>query len=356
MMQAEYINSFNHNYIKAKVELEKTGKLRYQYQILTSKKLEGLLPVSMHVTNGETGLYYEISSKQSLSKWFLKTKIGKDWMEKFISSLQTALWSLEQYLLDNRNMLLSPEHIFQDMETDKIYFLFMPYHIEKDKVDMGGFLSFLVENVDEKEEDTVTIIYDIYSKWELMQEQFTIETFLHFWKQGTEKKIVETSVAEPEAVIPIGEEEEDIFVKKRDLGEFFFGKYKKAKVAESIDDFSVEQAEVVTEEKTTYVEIKREQAEKKLYGNGKQNRKVISLDKLPMVIGKKGEKVDVTLADSSISRMHARLTEEDGQIFLEDLNATNGTYKNGVRLKPYEKVEIDREDEIKLGKLEFTYR
>ncbi|MDE6129574.1 MAG: FHA domain-containing protein, partial [Lachnospiraceae bacterium] len=107
---------------------------------------------------------------------------------------------------------------------------------------------------------------------------------------------------------------------------------------------------------TVYMEISPETEERKLYGSGPENRKVISLDKLPLVVGKKERVADVVLQNASISRMHARITEEEGKIYLEDLNATNGTFRNGVRLKPYEKVEILKEDEIKLGKLMFTYR
>lgn len=368
MIRAEYINSFNHNYIKVKNNMQQTKKLRYQYQILTTRKLEGLLPVSMHIANGECSLYYEISSKQTLPKWFIKEKIGRLWMEKLISSLQTVLWSMEQYLLDSRNMILDPQYIFHDMETDKISFLYIPYYAEKEKNDIGSFLSFLVESADANEEDTVTLLYDIFSKWEIMQEQFTIETFLQLWIAGTTKPTTISVIEErnePAAGL-IVEEEEDIYVKKRDLGEFLFGRIRKTKVAESVGVISEKEKEnAETEErktlediyeKTAYMEIKSEEQERKLYGNGKQNRKVISLEKLPIVIGKKGEKADVTLVDASISRMHARLTEEEGQIYLEDLNATNGTFKNGVRLKPYERVELDREDEVKFGKMSFTYR
>ena len=41
---------------------------------------------------------------------------------------------------------------------------------------------------------------------------------------------------------------------------------------------------------------------------------------------------------------------------MEDMNAAAGTFKNGIQLRPYERVELLREDEVKFGKLEFTYR
>ena len=171
MIQAEYVNSFNHNYLKVKSPMTKERKLRYQYRILTTRKLEGLLPVSMHIADGECGLYYEISSKQSLPKWLLKEKIGRVWMDKLILNLKTVLWSMEQYLLDSRNMILDPQYIFQDMESEKISFLYIPYCVEKEKNDISVFLAFLMENADTQEEDTITLLYDIYSKWESMQQQ-----------------------------------------------------------------------------------------------------------------------------------------------------------------------------------------
>lgn len=115
-------------------------------------------------------------------------------------------------------------------------------------------------------------------------------------------------------------------------------------------------AEPVADGQTAYMEVQEEREERKLYGNGRENRKVISLEKLPLVIGKKEGKADVVLQDASVSRLHARLTEEKERIYLEDMNATNGTFKNGVRLRPYERVELLREDEVRIGNLSFTYR
>ena len=88
MIKKEFINSFNRNYLKVRMGSQPVGKIRYQYQIVSTRKLEGLLPVSMHTSNGENCLYYDISSKQSLRKWFLKEPLSKEWMDKFTESLK----------------------------------------------------------------------------------------------------------------------------------------------------------------------------------------------------------------------------------------------------------------------------
>lgn len=373
MLQIEYKNSFNHNYLKIKAEWKQDGKMRYQYRIITTRELAGLLSVNTYFDEGEQGMCYDISSKQSLSKYFLKGRITSSWMERLEEGLKAVLWSLEQYLLDNRNLILEPDCIFQDMESDKLYFLYYPYYIEKEENNMEEFLSFLIEHTEEGEEELQEILYNIYSDWETLQEQFTIETFLMLWEKYNESADNEntenTEKTLLEADMPVAKEDKEVAerVKKPDLGEIFFGKYRRNKEEEKKNIVAMEPweykpepvaktADLEEQSKTTYMEVQAETDERKLYGNGKQNRKVIALDKLPLIIGKKGEKTDVILSDASISRMHARITEENGQIYLEDLNTTNGTYKNGLRLKPYEKVEVLKEDEICLGKLRFTYR
>lgn len=106
--------------------------------------------------------------------------------------------------------------------------------------------------------------------------------------------------------------------------------------------------------KTIYFEA--EENEDKLYGVGKKNRRTIQMDKFPFVIGKKTGSVDGVLDDASISRIHARFYKREDVLWMEDLNSTNGTYKNGIMLTPHEQVEVLPEDEIRFGKLQFIYR
>jgi pSer/pThr/pTyr-binding forkhead associated (FHA) protein len=67
------------------------------------------------------------------------------------------------------------------------------------------------------------------------------------------------------------------------------------------------------------------------------------------VIGKKEDEVDLFMNDEGISRMHARIIRNGEDYYVEDLNSTNGTFKNGLRLKPYERRKLVKGDEIKLA-------
>ena len=87
-----------------------------------------------------------------------------------------------------------------------------------------------------------------------------------------------------------------------------------------------------------------------------EGRLLASIDKSTMSIGKKKEEVDCVLEDTSVSRIHARITDDKGDIYLEDLNSTNGTFKNGLRMQPYEKRKLETGDEIKCGKVILIFR
>lgn len=100
----------------------------------------------------------------------------------------------------------------------------------------------------------------------------------------------------------------------------------------------------------------RKIAEYKLYALDRRNKRHIELTKCPYTVGKMEGCVDCVLADDSVSRIHARFEKDGDTIRLIDMNSTNGTYKNGLRLQPQESVEIEPGDEIRFGNLNYCYR
>ena len=97
-------------------------------------------------------------------------------------------------------------------------------------------------------------------------------------------------------------------------------------------------------------------AEHKLYALDRKNKQHIDLIKFPYTVGKMAGCVDCVLSDDSISRIHARFEKEGDSIQLTDMNSTNGTFKNGLRMQPQETVEIEPGDEIRFGNLNYCYR
>ena len=52
---------------------------------------------------------------------------------------------------------------------------------------------------------------------------------------------------------------------------------------------------------------------------------------LPAVVGR-GSSAKLRVGASTMSRRHCRLFEQDGEILVEDLNSSNGTFVRGTRV------------------------
>ena len=94
-----------------------------------------------------------------------------------------------------------------------------------------------------------------------------------------------------------------------------------------------------------------------LYSRNTDKTVRISLDCLPIVLGKMEGCVDKVINDASISRIHCRFSQnEKGNIVITDLNSTNGTYRNGLKIKPQIEQEIEEGDELRIGRICFDCR
>ena len=75
----------------------------------------------------------------------------KQLLGKGYEGIKVATRSMEQYLLEEKNMLTEPEHIFIHMETEKVYFVYFPYYIEETaSVELYGSRKGRVEIIPEK--------------------------------------------------------------------------------------------------------------------------------------------------------------------------------------------------------------
>ena len=77
---------------------------------------------------------------------------------------------------------------------------------------------------------------------------------------------------------------------------------------------------------------------------------VIALDPLPFRIGRLRD-CQMVLNSPSVSRAHAEIYIEEGRLALRDLDSTNGTFLNGVRLK--EPALLQSGDIVHFGEVEF---
>jgi pSer/pThr/pTyr-binding forkhead associated (FHA) protein len=70
-----------------------------------------------------------------------------------------------------------------------------------------------------------------------------------------------------------------------------------------------------------------------------------------VVLGR-SEDSDVKIFDVSISRLHCLFERDRGQVFLADLNSSNGTWVNDRRVS---RQMLSQGDSVRLGNIEFLF-
>ncbi|MCT4688710.1 DUF6382 domain-containing protein [Vallitalea sp.] len=83
------------------------------------------------------------------------------------------------------------------------------------------------------------------------------------------------------------------------------------------------------------------------------NKVIISNN--PFIIGKLDSQVDYIIENSSVSRMHCKIIEEDGQYYIIDLNSKNGTYLDKERLVSNKRYQLHDGTHVAISNCEYTF-
>lgn len=71
--------------------------------------------------------------------------------------------------------------------------------------------------------------------------------------------------------------------------------------------------------------------------------------------GKMKNECDYISCNSAVSRLHAKISKENGSSFITDLNSTNGTFVNGVKVESGSRKELHHGDIIRFANEEYKF-
>jgi len=75
----------------------------------------------------------------------------------------------------------------------------------------------------------------------------------------------------------------------------------------------------------------------------------------PVVIGRSSTRSEISVSrDSSLSRSHAQIYEQDGQVIVTDLGSKNGTHIGAHRLQPHKPTIVPDGALLRLGHVAFN--
>lgn len=371
MLEIKYFKDYRHNYLI----IANNGALpgsEYQLKMITENRIKGLLPCQERHINGELLLYYEITSRQSFFHIYNEKRLGIKELHNFFVQLKLVNDVLQKYLLYGNGLMLQPEYIFQNVETGEYSFLYYP---DSEEISFQLLMEFIISIVDNEDEEAVETVYKIADL--AHTDQFAMDEILNWFPETVDepeppKPIESINISHSIQSEPLRETSSKMLLQEKK-------RRKKSKVRIFLHRLFGKQDEkeeiFLPKETERYMqtnerEIQKpaddlgntvfipwiENCENKLYGMDKGNKYHIDLGKLPLTVGKLAGAVDLVVREQSMSRMHAKFSRNGSKIYMTDLNSTNGTFKNGMRLEPNTSEIIEPGDEIRLGKLKFIYR
>ena len=444
-MKTKYIRDFRHNYLV--IEKEDSGQNGYLIKMITENTIDGLIPCQERMINGESLLYYDITSRQSIQSILEAQPLQMRHLQKLFSGLRTISEVMEKYLLSPEDLLLLPEFVYMDMATGEYSFIYYPERIGEGNTSLRDLNEFFMQHMDS---ENIPLVEAVYQMTDLLnRQQFVLDELITWFQENYDEEQMEERIHEqneamaqsnwnqnmqtqnmyrnqgsqrPEVTVqnagwnqgtqwrenvnsrnrderiqeqhrsesrmtqgkgpeqkdnrnsgiretamqdvrfPEPEEKKSLW---RRLVEWVFPNSKNNKKEYTADSSRYVRYQDVTEPEripqpddsghTVFIPW-IENSDNKLYGIGKSNKYHIPLQKLPITVGKMAGAVDLVLNDQSVSRLHARISRDGNRFFITDLNSTNGTFRNGMRLEPNASEIIEPGDEIGIGKLKFIYR
>lgn len=159
-MDISYKRELNHSYLILKNENQQALS-DYPARMLFSNSINGLLPCTPRLIDGETFLYYEITSRQSLSQIYETKKFNSGDLKSLFEALFNTITCMEDYLLDADLLLLSPDYIYQDFESS-FYFCCFPLESAPSGKYFISLTEYLLPKINHEDNHAVLLGYGLY--------------------------------------------------------------------------------------------------------------------------------------------------------------------------------------------------
>lgn len=377
-MEIGYLNNIKNNFIVLKNSNILVND--YRLNMLLKNNIKGFLKISIGCVDGEAEISYEVSSKQSLKELFERKKMKYEELYVVIEGLINIIKMSVGYLLKPDDIILEPELIFTNYEVNEIWFCYYPNlgkHFKEEVKNFAGDLLAVTNHSDMKAVRLIYNFYDICNKKDVSLEE--MENCLYKKDVSYEENVFGDSkydkVCEDNSKIygKIYEIEKSENRKSVDAGFFskiskkifksgFDKNIKKWKISEreqegeseNLNEIKYDEPQEEYSNETMYVSEILDYSVRKLLSLSEQDN--IEITTYPFIIGKLNTRADYIFNDRLISRMHVKITKEDNDYYIEDMNSKNGTFINDVRLYPYERKKVEIGDKIKIAKYDYIFR
>ena len=367
-MKTEYLRTASNSYMIIK-DAEYLFE-PYELQMVLRNKIEHLLSMQIMISDGKTEYWYDVTGMQSLAQKLTMQTAGGALVRKAaeVCGMKTEL---EEYLLQDIDIVYDPEMIFMDRKETSIKFCYIPGFGTEKRGGVKGLLEKFLQRLDHSDAAAVRLAYGLYERCET--DDLTLRDYydcLYGKKQkedeAEERRMDAMMYAKASENMELSEQKrsEDVLdLVKGDVNQLkrkrrFFHREKR-----KIQDQSSIIYDVGSEEMESFMVAERKPsenweetvcfsaAERKtvwvLEYKGDGLEEDLRMEQFPYRIGKHGSDVEGKLYAQTVSRMHAQITQdEEAHLWISDFNSTNGTYLNGHLIPMNTPMRIQEGDRV----------
>lgn len=392
-MKVEYRRDIQNSYLVLITENQDDGK-SYDIRMMMENRINGLLSCECKLMNNDILYYYDVTSKTSLEDICKERKIQGKEILFLLNRLLGILEKLEEFLLSEKSLCLSPQYIYIDKHMEQIDFSYVPGECWDFQVQLRELMEYLLPYLAHDNQEGMMIGYGLYHY--VLREAFSIEGLHAQLNLYHDEKKEDISVVASEEII-----ESDLSVQKEEgvwqeiwdedteilkdegmekaykfhylcafvallwllfgwilwrnftdflwiwvlMGSIFVGvsiaisvRGAKKKIATPLfENYKIEQIREVDEVDT---QMLLPESSRKKYVLKNEKDTICLNNKDTYIIGRDKNLVDIVLTSTVVSRKHGEIQLRKNRCFLKDLYSTNGIRVNGKRLEEGEEMEL----------------
>ena len=185
-MEVSYERQVRHNYLI--IRADEIQKENYECRMLMANSIEGLLKFRFRQTETGIEFYYEITSRQPVNRILEGRTIKRQEIVKLIYSIAALLERLENYLLQESQILLDPQYIYTDPEIVQFFFCLVPDRKADFSKDMERLLQYLLKKTDHRDKESALLSYRLYQ--ESQKEFYGMESLLKWLPLREDRELV----------------------------------------------------------------------------------------------------------------------------------------------------------------------
>lgn len=345
----------------------------WEQNMIFYNEMEGIIFPEQSCENGIHRLWYNITGKQSLDIILETMELDYDLLCKIFSGIYIMSGKLEELLLPVGYLILLPECIFLDHQTEQISFCYYPQKENDFYRDFLSLAEFLLTKLNHKDEKAVKFAYEVYERalkdGFCMAEMQTLICFSYAsenlpdeeadsWTQGDVAE--EGAEQEVEKLLPEYKDESkySVFGIIKGFIENMISqrKYKVGNQKKKEEPFVFEPEEEEKSQSHPTVLLKEISNNPigMLQYEGYNSCKDLKVEKFPFIIGS-DPAADGCIPSETVSRRHARITKKEDIYFIEDLNSSNGTFIGGELLNCRVKMSLQKNEIVIFADEKFRF-